>query len=258
METEEDNLSYGPYLQAVRVKRGISIEAVSARTRIRPGVVRAIEEENTAALPAPVFVKGFIKAIAEAIGADPQAVLDRYPDTTRTDPLKGLAPGPKTRGLSPSFGTLLLAILVIFVLAAVAVVVGRWGTEPAPTVPPPSVEAQEGRGETATPVEQERASVPPPPPSPPPAPEPAPPEAVSQPRGHVLRVFAFEDTWMKVIRDEEKPVEYFMKSGDELELEARSVYNILIGNAGGVRLELDGKPVPVTGKSGQVVTLKLP
>jgi hypothetical protein len=50
-----------------------------------------------------------------------------------------------------------------------------------------------------------------------------------------------------------------LKPGDLLELEASSGYNLLIGNAAGVQLTLNGKPVEkFLGKSGQVVTIQIP
>jgi hypothetical protein len=49
-----------------------------------------------------------------------------------------------------------------------------------------------------------------------------------------------------------------LKPGEKISLSAESRFNLLIGNAGGVRLNLNGKPVPVPGKSGQVVNVTLP
>jgi hypothetical protein len=36
------------------------------------------------------------------------------------------------------------------------------------------------------------------------------------------------------------------------------MFNLLIGNAGGISVQLNGQPVPVPGGSGQVVNLQLP
>ena len=46
--------------------------------------------------------------------------------------------------------------------------------------------------------------------------------------------------------------------GDRLALEAELGYNLLIGNAGGLSLTLNGEPVKVLGRSGQVVTIQIP
>jgi hypothetical protein len=63
---------------------------------------------------------------------------------------------------------------------------------------------------------------------------------------------------MKIIVDNRDPKEYELASGDELELEASSKFNILVGNAGGVTLRLNDKQIPVAGKSGEMVNLHLP
>jgi hypothetical protein len=73
-----------------------------------------------------------------------------------------------------------------------------------------------------------------------------------------LAVLAGEETWLKVISDNQRPVEYLLKPGEKVTLEARRGFNLLIGNAAGLRLTLNGRPVRVPGKSGQVVTLQLP
>jgi len=89
---------------------------------------------------------------------------------------------------------------------------------------------------------------------PPPALKPAPPAAPP----HILMVSATENTWFKVVTDQGIPAEYTLKAGEHLKLEARSTFNLLIGNAGGVKLNLNNKPVNVPGKRGEVVNLHLP
>ena len=74
----------------------------------------------------------------------------------------------------------------------------------------------------------------------------------------LLKVTALEDTWLKVIIDEKDSTEYSLSSGDNLDLEAHSGYNLLIGNSGGLKITLNDKPVPISGKSGEVVTIHLP
>jgi hypothetical protein len=71
-------------------------------------------------------------------------------------------------------------------------------------------------------------------------------------------VSATENTWLKVVTDQGIPAEYNLKAGEHLKLEARSTFNLLIGNAGGVKLNLNNKPVNVPGKRGEVVNLQLP
>lgn len=73
-----------------------------------------------------------------------------------------------------------------------------------------------------------------------------------------LSITANAETWIKIIIDAEKPLEYLLKPGDKIALNANSHYNLLIGNAGGVQMNLNGQPVQIPGKMGQVVNLTLP
>lgn len=73
-----------------------------------------------------------------------------------------------------------------------------------------------------------------------------------------LKLHAIEETWVKIITDKEKPREFILKTGDLKELKGQNKFNLLIGNAGGVHVFLNDKPVEIDGKSGQVVTLMLP
>ena len=73
-----------------------------------------------------------------------------------------------------------------------------------------------------------------------------------------LHVTAVEATWLKVIMDDKEPTEYNLNSGDHIELEAATGFSLLIGNAGGLKLTLNDKPVSIPGKSGDVVTIELP
>ncbi len=70
--------SLGEYLRAERQARGISLEQIFADTRISMEMLRAIEHGNVEQLPAPIFIKGFLKAYAEKIGLDPEEVIVEY------------------------------------------------------------------------------------------------------------------------------------------------------------------------------------
>ena len=72
--------SLGEFLRAERQARGISLEQISTDTRISIDMLRAIEEGNVGQLPAPVLIKGFLRAYANRIDLDPDAVIVKYQD----------------------------------------------------------------------------------------------------------------------------------------------------------------------------------
>jgi len=73
-----------------------------------------------------------------------------------------------------------------------------------------------------------------------------------------IHIEVVEDTWLKVIVDGLTTHEYSLAPGDSLELVADKGFNLLIGNATGLRLTFNDEPVSIPGKSGQVVTIQLP
>ena len=70
MKPEKENLSFGYYLQSIRLEKNITLEAVAEETRIAMSNLTSIEKEDVESLPDPVFVKGFLRSYAQAIGAD--------------------------------------------------------------------------------------------------------------------------------------------------------------------------------------------
>lgn len=76
---------------------------------------------------------------------------------------------------------------------------------------------------------------------------------------HILRVRATERTWMRVTIDEQRPKDFLLKPGQEVEWTAQDGFTLTVGNAGGIQLSLDGQPLPPLGKSGQVLrNIQLP
>jgi len=78
MDSNTAGTGFGGYLQAIRLKRGISLEKVSAETRIGLGTLKAIEQEALGELPAEVFLKGFLRSYAAFVDADGDEVIRRY------------------------------------------------------------------------------------------------------------------------------------------------------------------------------------
>lgn len=82
--------------------------------------------------------------------------------------------------------------------------------------------------------------------------------AVTAPAPFTLKAEVTERTWMRISVDGGAPREYIFPPGREPEWQAREGFDLLIGNAGGLELELNGKRIGPFGASGQVVRLKLP
>jgi cytoskeleton protein RodZ len=70
--------SVGAYLRGLREQQGLSVDELSRATRVLHHYLEALESDNMASLPAPVFTKGFIRAYCQALGADPGEALKLY------------------------------------------------------------------------------------------------------------------------------------------------------------------------------------
>jgi len=68
----------GGSLRTIREFLSLDEKEIAQEIKLRRGMLRAIEEEDVAALPAPVYLKGFIKAYAKCLGLDPERVVHDY------------------------------------------------------------------------------------------------------------------------------------------------------------------------------------
>jgi flagellar biosynthesis protein FlhG len=75
--TNETQFS-GPLLRKAREAQGIEIQDIANMTKISPFYLRAIEAEDVPALPAPVYVRGFLQQVARALKLDPTQVTKTY------------------------------------------------------------------------------------------------------------------------------------------------------------------------------------
>jgi Helix-turn-helix domain len=68
----------GPTLHDARQRLGLDIREVEDRTKIRTRYLRALENEDWEALPAPVYVRGFLRAYGQVLGLDGEMLADEY------------------------------------------------------------------------------------------------------------------------------------------------------------------------------------
>jgi cytoskeletal protein RodZ len=112
---------FGEQLKRERELRGVSLEEVSAATRIAPRFLEALENEQWDKLPGGVFNRGFIRAVARYLGLDEENLVSEYALQTkgRTDP--GVVPDPPVKP-EPIWGRIAALVgLILLVLAVVAV-----------------------------------------------------------------------------------------------------------------------------------------
>jgi len=83
-----DFVSVGETLAEARSRAGLSVDELSERTKIRGTVIRCIEQDDYDACGGDVFVRGYVRALASAVGIDARPLIreyDREHDKARTD-----------------------------------------------------------------------------------------------------------------------------------------------------------------------------
>ena len=79
----ENGVFDGEVLRRIRVSLGIELEEISTITKINDQHLRSIEANQYDVLPAPVYLRGFLKQIAKCLSLDPARVADSYTDRMR-------------------------------------------------------------------------------------------------------------------------------------------------------------------------------
>lgn len=218
----------GGMLRQAREAAGLSLDMVAERTKIRPGILTAIETDDHYALPALTYTLGFVKAYARTIGLDPQAAADRY----RFESRKG-EPVPTIVDLEPLeekrlpsrglvTGVSALVILALGVLAA-------WGLGWLSPAPPPDPVPVAAPAEPAPRTIVEA-----------PAPEPA---------NAPVRLTATDEVWLRVT-DETARETLFMGTltkGQVLDLPADRPWQLFTGRAGALEVRVGGRVLPPLG-----------
>ena len=74
----EDGRWSGASLRRTRLARGLELEQITGVTKVNPVYLRCIEEERFEALPAAVYVRGFVTAYARCLGLDAARVSGDY------------------------------------------------------------------------------------------------------------------------------------------------------------------------------------
>src|SRR5215468_6534365 len=225
--------SLGTYLRELRSAKDVSLDEVTRATRVGRAHLEALEAEDLASLPAPVFVKGFIRAYCEFLQTDPAEALSRYRELTGDRSHAASAGHLDSRGAGLGRGPVFVSVILLVVLGTALFILnsGRNSSSRATRAPVPSAAA----------------------PAAPPAATPVP-RATAAPRGgQHLVAKAVEPTWIRVQIDGVRSVEELLPAGATREWSAEKRFVLTVGNAGGISLELNGRPLPPIGAPGAVI-----
>jgi cytoskeleton protein RodZ len=119
------------------MRQHLDIADVESRTKIRAKYLRALENEEFGMLPGPTFVKTFLRTYAEALGLDPQVLVEEYRATYESreeaEQLQPLSPTgvarDRRRGVGPPRGPWMLIGLAVLAVVALLLVIGLVGND---------------------------------------------------------------------------------------------------------------------------------
>jgi cytoskeletal protein RodZ len=119
--------SLGNYLKRHRGARSMSLAELARVTRIPSASLMAMEADRFDELPGEVFVRGFLRAYAQAVGVLPAEALARYTSSRRVafvTPLPMQTPLQAAReGQGRRFGVAIAFVLLLILLSlAVSIV----------------------------------------------------------------------------------------------------------------------------------------
>ena len=227
--------SIGPKLRQARIDRSLSIEETAWRTRIRPDLLRALEDERFEAIGQQSLVRRNLSSYARFLGMDPTEVVEEFtslqpePEPSSIEELdrkNRQAPRPKR----PKW---LIAAVASGVALAVAAGVGALGGQterPAAkttSVPSRAVSRTPSTPRIAAPVPAARARV-------------------------TLVVVALAPTRVSIQADGAQIFDGTMVAGESRTFRARSAVDIVAADGGTVRLTLNGVALGTAGPNGSV------
>lgn len=246
----------GEILRQAREAKGLSLAQVEEATKIRSTYLQALEEEQYDRLPAPVYIKGFLKNYALYLGLEPQEVLSlcQAPEASTAATSVPIMLDEPLEPLSWRRWWPLGLIFIVIVAAAI----GWWGyqqyygTTPfaRPTVTP---------SPTATTALPSLTTRPPTATSSPPLPtSTATPMATvtvtPTPVGLELSIeIVGQRSWLLVLADGQRVFAGLLEPGAIKTWTARERISLRAGVASAVRVTLNGEELGVFGEIGEVV-----
>lgn len=240
-------MSIGAAVAAARLEASLSLAEVSERTRIRSSVIAEIEDDNFTHCGGDIYARGHLRAIATAVGADGQQWVDEYDRTygsnvpTVTEVFEAESAKPRrTPGMNWSA---LMAAALVLVVGLVVVQLATGSDEPgrppttvAEQTPSPSVEpSQTAPAEEPTQLAQ------------------------AQPDEVVLQIAALPAgiSWVRVTDPAGQVLfEGNLSAGQTKTFRDDKYLQVVLGNAAGVELTVNGQDLGSPGGPGDVLNLK--
>ncbi|MBD2095203.1 helix-turn-helix domain-containing protein [Trichocoleus sp. FACHB-591] len=253
----------GSYLRQLRQDQGMSLEEVAAKTKIQMRLLNAIEAGDLEQLPEPVYIQGFIKQFADALGINGAAFASSFPTTPILRPIQQPWRNLPAAQLRPVHLYVVYVCLIVFAVNSLSYLMNRSGTSTISNIEayqPPGTQT----GQAANPVVANQAFGPF-------SPVKAPAQGKIKPAtsglaglltmpqnandsGKPVRVsVTFKaQSWIRVVTDGKTEFEGVLPEGTQRTWMADEQLTLRAGNAGGVLVGLNDQQAKQLGDPGSV------
>ncbi|MFP5349521.1 MAG: helix-turn-helix domain-containing protein [Gammaproteobacteria bacterium] len=272
------NAGPGQELAQARNEARLSVEDVARALQLSARHIVAIERDDYEQLPAATYVRGYLRAYAQLVGIAPERVLDRFNQLPVANRRQGLTPPAPAAQISSSDSLVKLGTLaVVGVMLGLAIV--WWQGPESASAPAPALAPVAAVPEAAPPASEPASPPARPQPEPTPAPAATPEKPAERPAAaapapareapvididpHAPRVrlvlYVIEESWADV-RDAhgQRLIYETVPAGRVVTLAGVPPLQVFLGNAEGVRVELNGRDYDVLRhKRGQVARFTL-
>jgi cytoskeleton protein RodZ len=261
----------GADLRAARLKRQVTLGQISQDTHISLRHLQSLEEGRYRDLPGGMYNRAFLRSYCAYLELEPEDFLGRYEQESAPQAEKVIkAKRRRPQVLSEPFRIPPLLIWSVMLLASVvglyfsrgwiAAVFSPYLSRPPatrlgtlePHRPPTATKATEaiaGARMAVTAALQPATEL-----SPSASPSQTP-TAESSPGLIHLQFQVVQPCWISVISDGNRIPSKTIQPGDDPSYNAKEHFEIILGNAGGVNLKINGKPAKPLGKPGEVLRL---
>ena len=266
--------SLGETLRRERTKRNLELDQISKDLKISCRMLAAIEDEKFDRLPGGVFSRSFVRQYARYLGLDeheisaqldqlleppppafgqPAGVEEPVPEkqifpiaVPRMESWESIGPD-RSMWRSPltSLGLVIVAILGCAGVYAwwqrtphIGGTVHEAAVTPAPPVPAPQPAPVETKPESAAQIQPASQTA----------------DASAPVR---VDMTAAEPVWIEIKQDGRVTFAGTLAANERRSVDANTTVTLILGNAGGVNISLNGKPIGTVGGKGQVRNLQL-
>lgn len=266
----------GEILKKRREELGLGVKEVAEIIKIKAEYLSSIEEDRFEKLPVAVYTIGYIRCYAAYLQVDPEPILSIYSGHLSYPQPSTILPVASSMKKAP-FSYYVIPLLVLLLIGLTAFIFMRQNDSDKQASPLPlpaklPIPALPAQPETPQPVPPAQEVLPASQQATPPAQvqprekaaQPAPPaqvqhrEKAAPASGNQIEITAHDLTWVQITYSDGRSEEALLKPGMVKIWTFPETALLKFGNAGGVKLSLNGKDIGTPGGKGQVVTIALP